>query len=45
VVARNILGDSIASHLCGTEWAATGKVTQAVPRGFPLADKTSVRKP
>ena len=29
----------------GTEWAATGKVTQAVPRDFPLADKTSVRKP
>lgn len=27
----------------GTEWAATGKVTQAVPKDFPAADKTSVR--
>jgi hypothetical protein len=27
----------------GTEWAATGKVTQAVPADFPTADKTSVR--
>jgi uncharacterized protein len=35
----------IATFQRGTEWAATGKVTQAVPRDFPLADKTSVRKP
>lgn len=35
----------ITTFLRGTEWAATGKVTQAVPRDFPLADKTSVRKP
>ena len=35
----------IATLQRGTEWAATGKVTQAVPRDFPLADKTSVRKP
>ena len=28
----------------GTEWAATGKVTIAVPPDFPTADKTSVRK-
>lgn len=35
----------IATLQRGTEWAATGKVTQSVPRDFPLADKTSVRKP
>jgi type 1 glutamine amidotransferase len=28
----------------GTEWAATGKVTLAVPEDFPTADKTSQRK-
>lgn len=27
----------------GTEWAATGAVTQAVPADFPTAEKTSVR--
>jgi uncharacterized protein len=27
----------------GTEWAATGKVTQKVPADFPTADKTSTR--
>jgi len=27
----------------GTEWAATGKVTQAVPKDFPTADKTRLR--
>ncbi len=27
----------------GTEWAATGKVTQAVPADFPTAEKTSLR--
>lgn len=27
----------------GTEWAATGKVTQAVPADFPTAENTSVR--
>jgi type 1 glutamine amidotransferase len=27
----------------GTEWAATGKVTQKVPAGFPTADKVSSR--
>ena len=31
-----------ASTLCrGTEWAATGKVTLALPEKFPTADKTS----
>ncbi len=28
----------------GAEWAATGKVTQAIPADFPTADKVSVRK-
>ena len=28
----------------GTEWAATGKVTQKVPADFPTADKTSTRE-
>jgi len=27
----------------GTEWAATGKVTQALPKDFPSADQPSVR--
>jgi hypothetical protein len=27
----------------GTEWAATGKVTQKIPVDFPTAEKTSVR--
>jgi uncharacterized protein len=27
----------------GTEWAATGKVTQKVPADFPTAEKTSLR--
>jgi type 1 glutamine amidotransferase len=27
----------------GTEWAATGKVTQKVPAGFPTADTVSFR--
>ena len=28
----------------GTEWAATGEVTQEIPEDFPTAEKTSVRK-
>ncbi len=28
----------------GTEWAATGKVTQKVPADFPTAEQTSLRK-
>jgi uncharacterized protein len=27
----------------GTEWAATGKVTQKVPAGFPAAETASYR--
>ena len=33
----------ITSFQRGTEWAATGKVTQKVPADFPTADKTSTR--
>jgi uncharacterized protein len=28
----------------GTEWAATGKVTQKVPTDFPTVDKVSLRE-
>ncbi|WP_405609639.1 ThuA domain-containing protein [Polaribacter sp. Asnod1-A03] len=28
----------------GTEWAATGKVTQKLPKDFPVVDKSSSRK-
>ena len=31
----------ITTLLRGTEWAATGKVTQPIPTNFPEADKTS----
>jgi len=30
--------------LRGSEWAATGKVTQAVPKDFPTEEKVSMRK-
>ena len=33
----------ITTFLRGTEWAATGKVTQKIPADFPSADKTSSR--
>ena len=33
----------ITTFLRGTEWAATGKVTQKIPADFPTADKTSSR--
>jgi uncharacterized protein len=35
----------IATFQRGTEWAATGKVTQKVPPDFPTADRLSVRRP
>jgi len=35
--------DFVATFQRGTEWAATGAVTQAVPATFPTADKVSVR--
>lgn len=34
----------IATFQRGTEWAATGKVTQKVPEDFPTTDKVSLRK-
>jgi type 1 glutamine amidotransferase len=34
----------ITTFARGTEWAATGKVTQKVPADFPTADKESTRK-
>lgn len=34
----------ITTMLRGTEWAATGKVTQEVPEDFPSAEKSSSRK-
>ncbi len=51
-VFHTTLGHDIAAMNCvgfittfqrGTEWAATGKVTQKVPPDFPTADKTSTR--
>jgi len=35
--------DFVAIFQRGTEWAATGAVTQKVPADFPTADKVSVR--
>jgi len=51
-VFHTTLGHDIAALDCvgfivtyqrGTEWAATGKVTQKVPADFPTADRTSTR--
>ncbi len=33
----------ITTFLRGTEWAASGKVTQEIPKDFPSADEVSVR--
>ena len=35
--------DGIVTYQRGTEWAATGKVTQKVPVSFPTADSVSYR--
>src|SRR5438552_19181819 len=35
--------DFVATFQRGTEWAATGRVTQQVPSGFPTADVVSYR--
>ena len=52
-VFHTVLGHDIAALNCvgfmatyqrGTEWAATGKVTQKVPADFPTADKASTRR-
>ena len=42
LAALNCVG-FITTYQRGTEWAATGKVTQKVPADFPTADKTSTR--
>jgi type 1 glutamine amidotransferase len=51
-VFHTVLGHDIAALNCvgfmvtyqrGTEWAATGKVTQKVPADFPTADRESTR--
>ncbi len=51
-IFHTIMGHDVAALSCagfattyqrGTEWAATGKVTQKVPADFPTADKVSVR--
>ena len=42
LAALNCVG-FITTFQRGTEWAATGKVTQKVPADFPTADKTSTR--
>ena len=50
-VFHTTLGHDVAAMRCvgfivtlqrGTEWAATGKVTQKVPKNFPTADKVSL---
>jgi len=35
--------DFVVTFQRGTEWAATGKVTQKVPANFPTADSVSYR--
>jgi type 1 glutamine amidotransferase len=51
-VFHTAMGHDVAALRCvgfittfqrGTEWAATGKVTQKVPADFPTAEKVSVR--
>jgi uncharacterized protein len=42
LAALNCVG-FITTYQRGTEWAATGKVTQKAPADFPTADKTSTR--
>ena len=51
-VFHTAMGHDVAALRCvgfmttfqrGTEWAATGKVTQKVPADFPTADKVSTR--
>ena len=42
---RSFVSVGFISSFCrGTEWAATGKVTQAIPEDFPTASETSVRE-
>jgi uncharacterized protein len=53
-VFHTILGHDVEAMRCvgfivtfqrGTEWAATGKVSQKVPKDFPDKEKVSLRKP
>ena len=37
--------DFVVTFQRGTEWAATGNVTQKVPADFPTAEMTSLRAP
>jgi type 1 glutamine amidotransferase len=43
LAALNSVG-FIVTYQRGTEWAATGKVTQKIPKDFPTADKPATRK-
>ena len=43
ITAQRCIG-FITTFQRGTEWAATGKVTQQVPKDFPTADKVSLRE-
>ena len=52
-IFHTVMGHDLAALNCvgfmttyqrGTEWAATGKVSQKVPADFPTADKTSTRR-
>jgi type 1 glutamine amidotransferase len=52
-IFHTTLGHDVAAMECvgfittlqrGTEWAATGKVTQKVPKDFPGAEQPSLRK-
>jgi hypothetical protein len=51
-IFHTMMGHDVAALSCvgfmttyqrGTEWAATGKVTQKVPSGFPTANTVSFR--
>jgi type 1 glutamine amidotransferase len=51
-IFHTVMGHDVAALSCvgfiatfqrGTEWAATGKVTQKVPANFPTADAASTR--
>jgi type 1 glutamine amidotransferase len=43
ITAQKCVG-FITTFQRGTEWAATGKVTQKIPNDFPTADKVSLRE-
>jgi len=42
LAALNCVG-FITTYVRGTEWAATGRITQKVPADFPTSEKTSTR--